>query len=360
MKQVHKIKRRISSQIFVGDVAIGGDAPISVQSMTNTNTCDVESTVLQIESLEKAGADLVRVSIPTMDAAEAFKEIKKRANIPLITDIHFDYKIALKVAEYGADCLRINPGNIGKEDRVREVVASAKDHNIPIRIGVNAGSLEKDLQKKYTEPTPEAMVESAFRHIDILDKLNFNNYKVSLKASEVFMTVFAYRQLASQIDNPLHLGITEAGSYRSGTVKSSIGMGLLLSEGIGDTIRVSLASDPVDEVKVGFDILKSLNLRKKGVNLIACPSCSRQKFDVIAVVNELESRLEDITESIDVAVIGCVVNGPGEAREVSVGVTGGSPNLMYINGKTDSKVDNESLVDTLEANIRKRLSISNV
>ena len=360
MKQVHKIKRRISSQIFVGDVAIGGGAPISVQSMTNTNTCDVESTVLQIESLEKAGADLVRVSIPTMDAAEAFKKIRQRANIPLITDIHFDYKIALKVAEYGADCLRINPGNIGKEDRVREVVASAKDHNIPIRIGVNAGSLEKDLQKKYTEPTPEAMVESAFRHIDILNKLSFNNYKVSLKASEVFMTVFAYRQLASQIDNPLHLGITEAGSYRSGTVKSSIGMGLLLSEGIGDTIRVSLASDPVDEVKVGFDILKSLNLRKKGVNLIACPSCSRQKFDVIAVVNELESRLEDITESIDVAVIGCVVNGPGEAREVSVGITGGSPNLMYINGKTDSKVDNDSLVDTLEANIRKRLSISNV
>ena len=360
MKQVHKIKRRISSQIFVGDVAIGGGAPISVQSMTNTNTCDVESTVLQIESLEKAGADLVRVSIPTMDAAEAFKKIRQRANIPLITDIHFDYKIALKVAEYGADCLRINPGNIGKEDRVREVVASAKDHNIPIRIGVNAGSLEKDLQKKYTEPTPEAMVESAFRHIDILNKLNFNNYKVSLKASEVFMTVFAYRQLASQIDNPLHLGITEAGSYRSGTVKSSIGMGLLLSEGIGDTIRVSLASDPVDEVKVGFDILKSLNLRKKGVNLIACPSCSRQKFDVIAVVNELESRLEDVTESIDVAVIGCVVNGPGEAREVSVGITGGSPNLMYINGKTDSKVDNDSLVDTLEANIRKRLSISNV
>ena len=360
MKQVHKIKRRTSNQIFVGDVAIGGGAPISVQSMTNTDTCDVESTVSQIESLEKAGADLVRVSIPTMDAAEAFKEIKHRTNIPLITDIHFDYRIALKVAEYGADCLRINPGNIGKEERVKEVVASAKEHNIPIRIGVNAGSLEKDLQKKYTEPTPEAMVESAFRHIDILDKLSFNNYKVSLKASEVFMTVFAYRQLASQIDNPLHLGITEAGSYRSGTVKSSIGMGMLLSEGIGDTIRVSLASDPVDEVKVGFDILKSLNLRKKGVNLIACPSCSRQKFDVIAVVNELESRLEDITESIDVAVIGCVVNGPGEAREVSVGVTGGSPNLMYINGKTDSKVDNQSLVDTLEATIRKRIPISNV
>jgi len=297
----------------------------------------------------------VRVSVPTMEAAEAFKEIKKQANIPLITDIHFDYKIALKVAEYGADCLRINPGNIGREDRVREVVASAKDHNIPIRIGVNAGSLEKDLQKKYKEPTPEAMVESAFRHIDILDKLNFDNYKVSLKASEIFMTVFAYKQLASQIDNPLHLGITEAGSLRSGTVKSAIGLGLLLSEGIGDTIRVSLASDPVDEVNVGFDILKSLHLRKKGINLIACPSCSRQKFDVISVVNELESRLEDIVEPIDVAVIGCVVNGPGEAKEVSVGLTGGSPNLLYINGKTHSKIDNAQLVDELESQIRAQL-----
>jgi len=360
MKQAHKIKRRVSKKIFVGNVAIGGDAPITVQSMTNTDTCDVDSTVSQILSLEKAGADLVRVSIPTMDAAEAFKKIKTRVNIPLITDIHFDYKIALKVAGYGADCLRINPGNIGKEDRIREVVAAAKDNGIPIRIGVNAGSLEKDLQKKYTEPTPEAMVESAFRHIDILDRLNFDNFKVSLKASEVFMTIFAYRQLASQIDNPLHLGITEAGSFRSGTVKSSIGMGLLLSEGIGDTIRVSLASDPVDEIKVGFDILKSLHLRKKGVNLIACPSCSRQKFDVISVVNELEARLEDITEPIDVAVIGCVVNGPGEAKEVNVGLTGGSPNLLYIDGKTHSKVENESLVDTLEASIRRRIPISNV
>ncbi len=360
MKQVHKIKRRVSKKIFVGNVAVGGDAPITVQSMTNTDTCDVDSTVSQILSLEKAGADLVRVSIPTMDAAEAFKKIKTRVNIPLITDIHFDYKIALKVAGYGADCLRINPGNIGKEERIKEVVAAAKDNGIPIRIGVNAGSLEKDLQKKYTEPTPEAMVESAFRHIDILDRLNFDNFKVSLKASEIFMTVFAYRQLASQIDNPLHLGITEAGSFRSGTVKSSIGMGLLLSEGIGDTIRVSLASDPVDEIKVGFDILKSLHLRKKGVNLIACPSCSRQKFDVISVVNELEARLEDITEPIDVAVIGCVVNGPGEAKEVSVGLTGGSPNLLYIDGKPHSKIENESLVDTLEVSIRRRIPISNV
>lgn len=268
MKPVHSIKRRKSRQIFVGDVAIGGDAPISVQSMTNTDTCDVGATLNQIQSIADAGADLVRVSVPTMEAAEAFKEIKKRANIPLITDIHFDYKIALKVAEYGADCLRINPGNIGREDRVREVVASAKDHGIPIRIGVNAGSLEKDLQKKYTEPTPEAMVESAFRHIDILDKLNFDNFKISLKASEIFMTVFAYKQLASQIDNPLHLGITEAGSFRAGAVKSSIGLGLLLSEGIGDTIRVSLASDPVDEVKVGLNYKGLMLFNPSGVNTI--------------------------------------------------------------------------------------------
>ena len=360
MKQAHTINRRASKKIFVGNVAIGGDAPISVQSMTNTDTCDIDATVKQIISIADAGADLVRVSIPTMEAAEAFRTIKSQVNVPLIADIHFDYKIALKVAEYGADCLRINPGNIGKEERIKEVVASAIDHNIPIRVGVNAGSLEKDLQKKYTEPTPEAMVESAFRHIDILDRLDFHNYKISLKASEIFMTVMAYRKLASQIENPLHLGITEAGSYRSGTVKSSIGLGLLLSEGIGDTIRVSLASDPVNEVKVGFDILKSLHLRKKGVNLIACPSCSRQKFDVISVVNELESRLEDITESIDVAVIGCVVNGPGEAKSVDVGITGGSPNLIYINGKANGKVDNQSLVETLETNIRKRISISSV
>lgn len=358
MKPTHTIVRRKSRQIFVGNVAIGGDAPISVQSMTNTQTTDVEATLKQIKAIEDTGADLVRISVPTMEAAEAFKEIKKHANIPLIADIHFDYKIALKVAEYGADCLRINPGNIGREDRVREVVASAKDHGIPIRIGVNAGSLEKDLQKKYTEPTPEAMVESAFRHIDILDKLDFDNFKISLKASEIFMTVFAYKQLASQIDNPLHLGITEAGSLRSGTVKSAIGLGLLLSEGIGDTIRVSLASDPVDEIRVGFDILKSLNLRQKGVNLIACPSCSRQKFDVIKVVNELESRLEDITQPIDLAVIGCVVNGPGEAKAVSVGLIGGEPNLMYVDGKTDKKVSNEDLVDVLEAKIRAQLKLT--
>jgi len=352
MINVHKIKRRQSRQIMVGDVAVGGDAPISVQSMTNTDTCDVESTVNQILALENAGADLVRVSVPTMDAAEAFGKIRQQVNVPLISDIHFDYKIALRVAELGVDCLRINPGNIGKEDRVRQVVDSARDHGIPIRIGVNAGSLEKDLQKKYGEPTSEALVESAMRHIDILDRLNFQDFKISLKASEIFMTVGAYRLLADQIEQPLHLGITEAGGMRAGAVKSSIGLGMLLADGIGDTIRVSLAADPVEEIKVGFDILKSLHLRKKGINLIACPSCSRQNFDVISTVNELESRLEDVRESIDVAVIGCVVNGPGEAKEVSVGLTGGTPNLLYIDGKPSHKVTNDQLVDELEKQIR--------
>ncbi len=352
MRLDNQIKRRVSKKIFVGNVPIGGDSPIAVQSMTNTPTEDVEATLAQINALAKAGADLVRVSVPTMAAAQAFGKIKQQSPVPLITDIHFDYKIALKVAELGADCLRINPGNIGKAGRVAEVVAAAKDKGIPIRIGVNAGSLEKDLQKKYKEPTPEAMVESAFRHIDILDKLNFDNYKISLKASDVFMTVFAYQQLARQTSQPLHLGITEAGSFRSGTVKSAVGLGMLLSQGIGDTIRVSLAADPVQEIKVGFDILKSLGLRSLGVNLIACPSCSRQNFDVIQVVNELESRLEDITTPIDAAVIGCVVNGPGEAKEVQVGLTGGQPNLLYINGKPHSKIDNSRLVDELEAQIR--------
>jgi (E)-4-hydroxy-3-methylbut-2-enyl-diphosphate synthase len=320
--------------------------------MTNTETCDVEATLAQLQGLQRAGADIVRISIPSMDAAEAFAEIRKRIDLPLITDIHFDYKIALRVAELGADCLRINPGNIGREDRVRAVVDSARDNGIPIRIGVNAGSLEKDLQKKYGEPTPAALVESALRHIDILDRLNFPDFKVSLKASDVHTTVAAYRELADQIEQPLHLGITEAGGARAGAVKSAIGLGMLLNDGIGDTIRVSLAADPVEEIKVGFDILKSLHIRSKGVNMIACPSCSRQQFDVIKTVNALEERLEDIHEPIDVAVIGCVVNGPGEAREADIGLTGGSPNLLYINGKPDHKVDDEQLVDELERVVR--------
>jgi len=350
------IIRRKSRQIMVGNVPIGGDAPIAVQSMTNTETCDVDATVAQIMALQNVGADIVRVSVPTMDAAEAFGKIKQRVDIPLVADIHFDYKIALRVAQLGVDCLRINPGNIGREDRVRAVVDSARDHGIPIRIGVNAGSLEKDLQKKYGEPTPDAIVESALRHIDILDRLNYPEFKVSLKASDVFMTVHAYQKLAGQIEQPLHLGITEAGGLRSGSVKSAIGLGMLLSQGIGDTIRVSLAADPVEEIRVGFDILKSLRIRNKGINLIACPSCSRQQFDVISTVNELESRLEDILEPMDVAVIGCVVNGPGEAKEAAVGLTGGEPNLLYVDGKPNHKVDNKSIVDELEREIRERIA----
>jgi (E)-4-hydroxy-3-methylbut-2-enyl-diphosphate synthase len=351
-----KINRRPSRQIKVGNVAIGGDAPIAVQSMTNTDTNDVMATVKQIKDLQAAGADLVRVSVPSMQAAEAFGHIRQQVNIPLVADIHFDYKIALRVAELGVDCLRINPGNIGRSDRVKAVLAAAREHNIPIRIGVNAGSLEKELQKKYPEPNSDALVESALRHIDILNRFDFQDFKVSLKASEIFMTVQAYRKLATQIEQPLHLGITEAGGLRSGTVKSAIGLGMLLMEGIGDTIRVSLAADPVQEIKVGFDILNSLHLRQKGVNLIACPSCSRQNFDVIKLVNQLETQLEDILQPIDVAVIGCVVNGPGEAKNAQVAITGGSPNhLIYIDGKPHHKVQTEQLATELEQIIRAKL-----
>lgn len=351
------IKRRVSRQIMVGNVPVGGDAPIAVQSMTNTETCDVAVTVAQIKALEDVGADIVRVSVPSMEAAEAFGEIKKLVDVPLVTDIHFDYKIALRVAELGADCLRINPGNIGREDRIRAVVDAARHNGIPIRIGVNAGSLEKDLQKKYGEPTPDALVESAMRHIDILDRMNFPDFKLSLKASDVFMTVAAYRKIAGQIEQPLHLGITEAGGLRSGTVKSSVGLGMLLMDGIGDTLRVSLAADPVQEIKVGFDILKSLKLRNKGINFIACPSCSRQNFDVVQTMNELETRVEDILTPLDVSVIGCVVNGPGEAKETELGLTGGSPsNLMYEDGKPSGKLSNERLVDNLEKMIRRKVA----
>ena len=357
MKGISWIKRRTSRQIMVGNVPVGGDAPIAVQSMTNTNTCDVQATLAQIQQVTDAGADIVRVSVPTMDAAEAFKQIKLSSPVPLIADIHFDHKIALKVADYGVDCLRINPGNIGNEQRVRAVIEKARDNNIPIRIGVNAGSLEKDLQMKYGEPTPEALIESAFRHIDILDRYDFQNYKISLKASDVFMTVSAYRILASQIEQPLHLGITEAGGLRSGSVKSAVGLGLLLSEGIGDTIRVSLAADPVEEIKVGFDILKSLGLRQRGINFIACPSCSRQQFDVIKTVNELEMRLEDVREAMDVAIIGCVVNGPGEAKESDIGLTGGlKASLLYQDGQKSHKIQNADLVDSIEKTVREKLA----
>lgn len=349
------IKRRHSRQIMVGDVPVGGGAPISVQSMTNTETCDVPATVAQIERIVAAGADIVRVSVPSLEAAEAFGQIRQRVSVPLVADIHFDHHIALRVAELGVDCLRINPGNITREDRLREVIASARDKNIPIRIGVNAGSLGKELLRKYSEPTAEAMVESAMRNVELLDRYDFQDFKVSVKASDIFMATAAYRQLASQIEQPLHLGITEAGGLRSGTVKSAVGLGALLMEGIGDTVRISLAADPVEEVKVAWDMLRSLRLRSKGINFIACPSCSRQNFDVIATVNELETRLEDIDTAMDVSIIGCIVNGPGEAKESDVGLTGGTPaNLVYIDGAPTQKLDNDNLVDELERLVRER------
>ncbi len=357
MKQDSNIKRRKTRQIMVGDVPVGGDAPIAVQSMTNTETTDVAATVAQIRRLENVGADIVRVSVPSMDAAEAFGKIRKQVQVPLVSDIHFDHKIALRVAELGVDCLRINPGNIGNKDRVKAVVSACKDKGIPIRIGVNAGSLGKDLLRKYKEPNSTAMVESAMRNIDMLDRLDFHDYKLSLKSSDVFMAIEAYRTISPQIDQPLHLGITEAGGLRSGTVKSAAGLGLLLMEGIGDTIRISLAADPVEEIKVGFDLLKSLHLRSKGINFVACPSCSRQNFDVITIVNEIERRVEDIITPLDVAIIGCIVNGPGEAKEADIGLTGASPlNLIYSEGTPDHKVSNEQLLDDLEQMIRDKVA----
>ena len=357
MRQASNITRRVSKQIMVGPVPVGGDAPIAVQSMTNTNTLDVEATVAQIRRLESVGADIVRVSVPSLEAADAFGEIRRQVSVPLVSDIHFDHKIALRVAELGVDCLRINPGNIGSKDRVRSVVSACKDRNIPIRIGVNAGSLGKDLLRKYSEPNATAMVESALRNVELLDAENFDQFKLSLKSSDVFMAIEAYRLIADQIEQPLHLGITEAGGLRSGTVKSAAGLGLLLMEGIGDTLRISLAADPVEEIKVGFDLLKSLHLRSKGINFVACPSCSRQNFDVISTVNELERRVEDITTPLDVAIIGCIVNGPGEAKEADLGLTGASPNnLIYRDGAPSEKITNANLVDDLEAMIRERVA----
>ena len=357
MRAESTIERRKTRQVMVGDVAVGGDAPISVQSMTNTETCDVEATMAQIRRLEDAGADILRISVPSMEAAEAFGCIRQQTRVPLVADIHFDHKIALKVAELGVDCLRINPGNIGRADRVKAVVSAAKDNNIPIRIGINAGSLGKDLLRKYKEPNAAAMVESALQNIELLNREDFHNFKVSLKSSDVFMTIEAYRSIAEQIDQPLHLGITEAGGLRTGTVKSAVGLGLLLMEGIGDTIRISLAADPVEEIKVGFDLLKCLRLRSRGINFVACPSCSRQNFDVVATINELERRVEDVVTPLDVAIMGCIVNGPGEAKEADIGITGAAPsNLIYSDGKPDHKVTNDRILNDLEEMIRQRVA----
>ncbi|HDR2354431.1 TPA: flavodoxin-dependent (E)-4-hydroxy-3-methylbut-2-enyl-diphosphate synthase [Enterobacter roggenkampii] len=351
------IQRKKTRKIKVGSTYVGGDAPITVQSMTNTDTHDVAATVAQIERLKKAGVDIVRVSVPTMNAAEAFREIRQQTDLPLIADIHFDYRIALKVADYGADCLRINPGNIGNVERIRSVIDCALDKDIPIRIGINGGSLEKDIQARYGEPTPEALLASALRQIDFLDRYDFQNYKISVKASDVSLAVASYRLLAAQIDNPLHLGITEAGGARAGAVKSAIGIGLLLAEGIGDTLRVSLAADPVEEVKVGFDILKSLKIRSRGINFIACPTCSRQEFDVIGTVNALEQRLEDIITPLDVSIIGCVVNGPGEALQANLGIAGSkNKSALYLNGiRQKNQIDNKTIIDELEMNIREMI-----
>ena len=356
----HQIIRRKTRKVFVGNVPVGGDSPISVQSMTNTTTEDVAGTVDQIKQLHEAGADIVRVSVPDQASADAFKKIKKDSPVPLVADIHFDYMMALEAIKGGADCIRINPGNIGKEEKIKEVTRAAKDTGTPIRVGINAGSLERKLQLKYGEPNPDALVESALNHINILKRLNFEDFKLSIKASDVYMTIESYRKISELIDQPLHLGITEAGGFRSGTVKSAMGLGSLLMDGIGDTLRISLASDPVDEVKVGWDILRSLKLRSRGINFIACPSCSRMNFDVIGTMNKLESRLEDVKEDLDVAVIGCYVNGPGESKHTDIGVTGGSPkNLIYVDGKPDHKVTSDDLADHLEKMIREKIKEKN-
>ncbi len=341
------IKRKQTNQIQVGSVKVGGNAPISVQSMTNTLTTDVSATIKQIHSLEEVGADLVRVSCPDEDSSKSLKSIVKEVNIPIIADIHFHYKRAIEAAECGAACLRINPGNIGKKERVKEVIKAAKDNNCSIRIGVNAGSLERELLEKYGEPCPDAMVESALNHVKILEDNEFYNFKISCKASDVFLAVAAYYGISDSCNYPIHLGITEAGGLMPGTIKSSIGMGSLLWSGIGDTIRVSLSADPVEEIKVGFNILKSLNLRHRGVNIISCPSCARQEYNVIETVQELEKRLQHITSPMTLSVIGCVVNGPGEAKETDIGLTGGKVHQIYINGEKHHILRDGNMIDHL-------------
>ena len=350
------IYRRKSRQINVGNVPIGGDAPIAVQTMTNTLTTDIKSTIQQVVAASEAGADLVRVSVPDLDSSKALKEIVKESPVPIVADIHFHYKRGIEAAEAGAACLRINPGNIGSEERVKEVIQAAKNNNCSMRIGVNAGSLEKDLLEKYGEPCPDAMVESGLDHIKILEDNDFHEFKISVKASDVFLSAAAYQALADATDAPLHLGITEAGGLMSGTIKSSIGLGSLLWLGIGDTIRVSLSADPVEEVKVGFDILKSLGLRHRGVNIISCPSCARQGFNVIETVKILEDRLAHVKTPMSLSIIGCVVNGPGEALMTDIGFTGGGAGngMIYWAGKQDHRIGNDAMVDHIVDLVEKR------
>ena len=350
------IMRRKSRQVMVGAVPVGGDAPITVQTMTNTLTADAEATIAQIRRCEEAGVDIIRVSCPDEDSTAALPQIVKASKVPIVADIHFHYKRAIEAADAGAACLRINPGNIGSADRVREVVKAAKDHGVSMRIGVNAGSLEKDLLEKYGEPCPEAMVESALDHARILQDHDFHNFKISVKASDVFLAVAAYQQLSEACDYPLHIGVTEAGALRTGTVKSSIGLGALLWAGIGDTIRVSLSAEPEEEVRVGFEMLKALNLRHRGVNIISCPSCARQQYDVIRTVETLEKRVAHITTPMTVSVIGCVVNGPGEARETDIGFTGGGngTHQVYIAGVPHHRLKDAGIVDHLVELIEKK------
>ena len=346
IRPFREIKRRKTKEINVGNVKVGGDNPISVQSMTNTLTKDVKETVNQINQIEEAGADIVRVSCPDQDSTKALKDIIKNTSIPIVADIHFHYKRAIEAAESGAACLRINPGNIGDKIKIKEVISAAKNNNCSIRIGVNAGSLEKDLLEKYKEPCPEALVESALRNISIVEDFDFYEFKVSVKSSDVFLSIEAYRQLSKVTNYPLHLGITEAGTFLPGSIKSSIGFGSLLMSGIGDTIRVSLSDDPVEEIKVGNEILKSLNLRNRGVKIISCPSCARQAFNVIETVKELEDRLSHIKTPISLSIIGCVVNGPGEAAQTDIGITGGGKgnNMLYLNGVESEKISSEEMI----------------
>ena len=362
LRSYQKIKRRKTRIINVGDILIGGNNPISVQTMTNTLTIDTKSTIKQIDKVFKAGADLVRVSIPDKESSKSLKKIVKESKIPIIADIHFHYKRAIEAAENGASCLRINPGNIGSLEKVKDVIKAAKDNNCSIRIGVNGGSLEKKILEKYSEPNPEALIESALNNIKILEDNDFFNFKVSVKSSDIFMAMRAYEGIAEICDYPLHLGITEAGGKRTGSIKSSIGMGNLLLKGIGDTIRVSLSDEPDEEVRVGFEILKSLGIRNRGVKIISCPSCARQQFQVIDLVKKLEKSLEDIENPITVSIIGCVVNGPGEANMTNIGITGGGNNthMIYVNGKKDHIIKDRDLASYLEDIIRKKAENSSI
>ena len=356
IRPFRNIKRKKTKQINVGDVLIGGGNPISVQSMTNTLTTDIKATIEQINQIHEEGADIVRVSCPDESSTKALKEITKNVNIPVVADIHFHYLRAIEAAENGAKCLRINPGNIGERKKIVEVISAAKSNNCSIRVGVNAGSLEKDILEKYKEPCPEALVESALRNIKILEDENFYNIKVSVKSSDVFLSIAAYRELSKKTDYPLHLGITEAGSFVSGSIKSSIGLGTLLLEGIGDTIRVSLSDDPVKEVKIGNEILKSLNLRNRGVKIISCPSCARQAFKVIDTVKILEDKLSHIKEPITLSVIGCVVNGPGEAALTDIGITGGGKgnNMLYLSGIQKEKILSKDIISKVVEEVEKK------